>query len=73
MAISPVPSKRPRKLKSPQGLPTYYFHGRISEFADHYLTDRALQWGYSKARALSIILLAHKMDHLPLKKSATND
>jgi hypothetical protein len=73
MAISPVPSRRPRKLKFPQGLPTSYFHGRISQPADHYLTDRALQWGYSKARTLSIILLEHKMVHLPPRESAPND
>jgi hypothetical protein len=66
-----IPRKRPRALKSPQGLPTSYFHGRIEAVADRYLTEQALRLGYSKARTLSIILLEHRMARMrPPEKSA---
>jgi hypothetical protein len=80
--------KRPRGLKSPQGLAYAYFHGRIFEPAKKYLEQEALRRGQtrrmSQALALSEILLEHRIATLcpshaggactciHFKKSATN-
>jgi hypothetical protein len=56
--------KRPRSLKSPQGLPTIALHVRIVDTAYYFLETEALRRGISKARLLSKVLLAFKLGQL---------
>lgn len=53
-------------MKIPQGLKLTYFHGRIYRDSHQHLCAEALRRGVSKARAMSEILIEHKMSqHLP--------
>ena len=56
--------KRPRKLKSPQGLPTMHLHVRLVDAAYYFLEHEALRRGRSMASVLSDILLTLKMEQL---------
>ena len=55
MVISPVPSKRPRKLKFPQGCRPASFHGRIEEAVDDYVTSEAPGKPAHNCRAVTIV------------------
>lgn len=74
--------RRPRALKSPQGLPTIALHVRIVLPAYQYLETEALTRGISMARMLSEILLSHRLEKMhrlratirpPDEKSGTTD
>jgi hypothetical protein len=60
--VAPRPRirKRPRKLKSPQGLDYGYFHGLIPNAAKKYIREVGDRLGFSDARALGVIVLEHK-------------
>jgi hypothetical protein len=59
VVISPVPSKRPRKLKFPQGCRPASFHGRIEEAVDDYVTSEAPGKPAHNCRAVTSFPLPH--------------
>ena len=52
MTFPPAPRKRPRTLKTPQGLPSTYWHGRLIKIAYDYLTWVAARRGSLGPHAL---------------------
>ena len=60
--------KRPRGLKSPQGLTYVNFHCRLAEGASDFLLTLSRRWGFSRSRTLSRILYEYE---IILEKSGT--